>query len=199
MPKKPIDYSKSLIYTIICNTDESLIYVGSTTDFRRRKNDHKTKSITINQDNRRTNSFLYKMIRENGNWDNFTMKPFKEFPCENKIQLLIEEERIRKELNAKLNGYRAYITAEEQVEEKKEYNHQRWINITQEEKEILNEKKKDWYHQNKEKESLRKKKSYVENKEQIDAQHKAYYEENKEKIALQRKLKKEALALENKI
>ena len=190
MPKTPIDYKKSIIYTIICNTDDSLIYVGSTTDFRRRKNDHKTKSISINQDNRRTNTFLYKMIRDNGGWDNFTITPNKEFPCENKIQLVIEEERIRKELNASLNTYKAIITAEEKQQEAKETNHQIWINITPEEKDKKNERHRESYQRNKEKESLRKKKSYKENKEEIDAKNKAYYEANKEKIALKRKEKR---------
>ena len=42
MPKKPIDYSKGLIYSIVCKTDETLLYIGSTTNFRQRKSSHKS-------------------------------------------------------------------------------------------------------------------------------------------------------------
>jgi hypothetical protein len=85
------DYSKSIIYTI--RTRDNL-YVGSTTNFTDRKYKHK-KSINISE------SKLYKTIRDNGGeWD---MKPYKLFPCENKTELCIEEERIRCELNADLN------------------------------------------------------------------------------------------------
>ena len=37
MPKKPIDYKKALIYNIVCKTDPTILYIGSTTDFRKRK------------------------------------------------------------------------------------------------------------------------------------------------------------------
>ena len=85
------DYSKSIIYTI--RTRDS-VYVGSTTNFINRKHAHKR-----NIKDKETK--LYKTIRDNnGEWD---MKPYKEFPCENKTQLIIEEERIRKELKTDLN------------------------------------------------------------------------------------------------
>ncbi len=46
MPRNEIDYSKTIIYKIVCNdltiTD---CYVGSTTDFKTRKAAHKNKRI----------------------------------------------------------------------------------------------------------------------------------------------------------
>ena len=85
------DYSKSIIYTI--RTGDCL-YVGSTVSYNMRKYRH-----THNISNSNTN--LYNTIRSNnGEWD---MKPLKEFPCENKTQLTIEEERVRREMNADLN------------------------------------------------------------------------------------------------
>ena len=87
------DYSKSIIYTI---RSKDSIYVGSTTDFANRKYQHKS-SIFKNI----RNSNLYKTIRDNGyDWD---MQPYKLFPCENKLELTIEEERVRQELGADLN------------------------------------------------------------------------------------------------
>lgn len=90
------DYSKSIIYTI--RTRDGL-YVGSTTNFINRKYQHK-------QNIKDCERKLYKTIRENdGEWD---MKPYKQFPCESKIQLVIEEERIRCELKADLNQQKCF-------------------------------------------------------------------------------------------
>ena len=42
MPKIPIDYSNCSIYKIEHIEDESLIYVGHTTNFKQRKSNHKS-------------------------------------------------------------------------------------------------------------------------------------------------------------
>jgi len=90
------DYSKSVIYTIRSRHN---IYVGSTVNFRARKNNHKT---LINNENRKAyNIKLYKTIRDNdGEWD---MKAHSIFPCGSKMELTIEEERVRQLLTADLN------------------------------------------------------------------------------------------------
>ena len=41
MPKKPIDYSNCCIYKLEHIENESLIYVGHTTNFKQRKAQHK--------------------------------------------------------------------------------------------------------------------------------------------------------------
>ena len=122
MPKTPIDYSKAVIYSIVCKTDETLLYVGSTTEFTKRKSAHKTDCI--NENSGKHNCPVYVMIRANGGWDNFNMTPVKEFPCNNKIQLVIEEERLRQEMNANLNTLRAYRSLEVHKKEMKEWNEQ---------------------------------------------------------------------------
>jgi len=92
MPRGSVDYQKGLIYTI--RTGDS-VYVGSTTDFRRRKSHHKSNIKNGYQ------TKIYQVIRENNfEWD---MKPYKLFPCNSKMDLEIEEERIRREINADLN------------------------------------------------------------------------------------------------
>jgi hypothetical protein len=88
MTRLPIDYSKGLIYTIIHVNDTSLIYVGSTTDFSKRKYTHKSKCKS-------SQIKLYVMIKDNGGWEMFVMKPYKLFPCNSSIELTIEEERCR--------------------------------------------------------------------------------------------------------
>ena len=117
------DYSKGLIYTI--RTGNSL-YVGSTSNFTKRKYRH---GYCINKLNTQTK--LYNAIRDNGGeWD---MKPYKEYSCETKQQLNIEEERIKCELNADLNMYSCYGIDKEKrkkyLEENKEQikkKHQEW-------------------------------------------------------------------------
>ena len=93
MPRGTVDYSKGLIYTI--KTGDRL-YVGSTTNFRKRKNNH---NCVIYKET--STSKLYQTIRENnGEW---VMKPYHLFPCNSKLELEIEEERVRRELHADLN------------------------------------------------------------------------------------------------
>jgi hypothetical protein len=94
-----VNYSNAVIYTI--RTGDS-VYVGSTCNFKNRKYHHKICIHNDSKNNHIYNCKLYKTIRENDcEW---IMKPYKEFPCENKTQLEIEEERCRVELNADLNS-----------------------------------------------------------------------------------------------
>ena len=94
-------YEDCIIYTI--RSGEGL-YVGSTCNFTQRKWSHKSR---LNNENDKYNNLkLYKTIRENDNeWD---MQPHKLFPCKNKMEMEIEEERCRVELNADLNSKSCY-------------------------------------------------------------------------------------------
>jgi hypothetical protein len=91
------------------------IYVGSTKDFRQRKNSHKfdytTKELKV-----------YQMIREAGGWDKCEMTPIEEYECEGQLQARMREEYWRREYNANMNTLRAYVTEEERIEQKKECN-----------------------------------------------------------------------------
>ena len=92
------DYSKGIIYTI---RSKDNIYVGSTLNFRSRKNKHK--SSLYNENGKEYNIKLYKTIRENeGIWD---MQPYSKYPCNSKLELTIEEEKIRQLLKADLNSH----------------------------------------------------------------------------------------------
>lgn len=97
MPKKPIDFSKNINYTI--RSGDS-IYVGSTTHFVNRKTKHKC-SI-YNENGHEYNYKLYKKIRENkGIWD---MQPHSKYPCNDVVEQTIEEQRICLLLKADLNS-----------------------------------------------------------------------------------------------
>jgi len=119
MPKTPTDYSNSVIYKIEHLEKPELVYVGSTTNFTKRKCKHKYNCN--NQNSKNYNCKLYKMIRENGGFNEFKIMIICEFPCNNKIELIIEEEKHRKELQASLNSYKAFRNNEENIIYKKEY------------------------------------------------------------------------------
>ena len=103
------NYEDCVIYTIRSGDN---LYVGSTCNFTKRKWSHK--NAIINENNKDYNSKVYKTIRENS--DEWDMKPYKIFPCQNKLEMRIEEERCRVELNADLNMQRCY--KEKDIKEK---------------------------------------------------------------------------------
>ena len=91
------DYINSVIYTI---RSKHNIYVGSTTDFKTRKYHHKG---NITNENRNTyNIKLYKTIRDNAG--ELDMQPHSIFPCVSKLELSIEEERVRQLLTSDMNS-----------------------------------------------------------------------------------------------
>jgi hypothetical protein len=152
------DFTKGVIYTI--RTGDS-VYVGSTTNFTRRKCEHKSRLYN-------ENGKVYQKIRENDyEW---SMKPYKEFPCETKLQLEIEEEQIRRKLNADLNS-QSCGTGLSLPEYKKQYKKQYHIDN----KDKLNKKSKQYRTDNKDKMNEYKDKYYNQNKEKIS-------EKNKQKV-----------------
>jgi ubiquitin len=91
------------IYKIICN-DVSItdFYIGSTTCFRRRKNEHKSRY------NKLHNNKIYQIIRDNGGWDNWRMVIIEEIIDTTLIQARIREEYYRVEFGATLNSQSCY-------------------------------------------------------------------------------------------
>ena len=94
MPKLPMNYANTILYKIQHDTNNSLIYVGNTTSFKQRKSLHKRCCERGD-----TSSKLYVMINENGGWASFRMIPIKEYPCKSYHDAVIEEDRIRHEMN----------------------------------------------------------------------------------------------------
>ena len=119
MPKLPMDYSKYCIYKIEHNDDESLVYVGHTTNFDKRKTAHK--SNCKNESERCYNLKVYQMIRENGGWDMFRMREVEKFSCNDKREAERRKIEVMKELKANMNTYRSFLTEEESKEYRKEY------------------------------------------------------------------------------
>jgi hypothetical protein len=180
MPRVAMDFSKTVIYHFVCK-DEMIkcSYVGSTTNFVKRKNCHK--SVCYNEKRHEYNLKLYQTIRENGGWINWDMKPLEEFPCENKTQQVIREQYWIDRLNPELNHCKAY-----QPLERKEYikEYQR-VNA-----EVIRDKQKEYQQVNAEV-IAEKQKAYREtnaeainvwreaNKDKTKTYNKAYYEAKK--------------------
>jgi hypothetical protein len=162
MPKKEMDYSKCVIYKIQHKDNNDLLYVGHTTNFTKRKYQHKCNIST----NDKYNIKLYQMIRENGGWDDFNMIVVKEFPCENKQQATTEEDKIMREMKATMNTNRALKTLIDIYEDKKKY---RIIH-----KEQIKEHKHQYYENNKSFIIEKSKMYYEEHKEQIKDKTKIY-------------------------
>jgi hypothetical protein len=170
MPKIPIDYSKTIIYKIVCNDlNVKDCYVGHTTDMTKRKWGHK--SVCNNEKNKGHNHKIYKIIRENGGWDNWNMLLVEKFPCKDKYDACKREREVYEEIDAKMNTVRPYLTQEEIKQYHKQYDKQYYqIN-----KEYKKEKFKEYNQANKQKISAYKKKYREANKQKIS-------ERNKEKI-----------------
>lgn len=113
------DYSKTIIYEIICNditiTD---CYVGSTVDFNSREQQHK--KSCCDEDDDEHNNKKYVFIRDNGGWDNWTMLEIEKYPCLNKTQSREREQYYYDIRNSTLNSIRPFITDEERTEESRE-------------------------------------------------------------------------------
>jgi hypothetical protein len=161
--------------------------VGSTTAFRQRKNQHKSRCY--NEKNKCYTFKVYQFIRDNGGWDNWEMIQIKSVNVNNKRELEGEERTVIEELNPSLNcsipiiycDRKEYVKdwCEKNKEHKNEYNRQRYY----EKKDDIVKKKREYYEKNKDR-LLQQCKEYREkNKEKIAEYQREYGENNKEKIA----------------
>ena len=98
MPKKNVDFSKTVIYKIQHTEIDELLYVGHTTDFVNRKRGHK--SNCYNDNIGAYNNKLYQTIRQNGGRDAFSMVILKPFPCQNWNKARSEEDKVMREMKA---------------------------------------------------------------------------------------------------
>ena len=123
-----VNYQNTIIYKLCCKDPEiKEIYVGHTTNFKLRNQDHKKRYNNVNS--KEYNNYKYQFIRDNGGYENWKMIKLYDFPCNSKREAEMEEDKIMRELGATLNKQRAYITKEERKEylkkHSKEYNQKR--------------------------------------------------------------------------
>jgi hypothetical protein len=196
MPRKPIDYSNTIIYKLCCN-DPTItdVYVGHTTNWTNRKGTHKNSCNNPNYE--KYNLYVYQFIREHGGWNNWSMIELEKICCVDEKDAAKHERRYFELLGATLNKEVPSRTREEwrednaeKVKEKnKEYRENnvekvREIQKKYREKNVEKIKKytKEYRENNVEKEKERHKKYREENVEKVKEKNKEYRENNVEKV-----------------
>ena len=153
------DYSKTIIYKIINYDVPDLVYVGSTTNLKTRKNQHKNASINSNHNCYHLK--LYENIRNNGGWDCWKVIVICEYPCDNKRQAELEEDHQMMELKANLNTNRASRTIKQWCEDNKEKIALLRKDYYKDNRQTFLENRKQYYEGNKEKINEIKKNIYI--------------------------------------
>jgi hypothetical protein len=171
MPRLPKDYSKTLIYKLVCN-DLSILecYVGHTTDFTRRKSEHKKNCN--NEKRKNYNLKVYKTIRENCGWNNWTMIEVEKYPCIDDNEARAKEREWFEILNSNLN-------TQHPNRSRQEYRADNRDNILIQ--------KKQYREEHKEELAIQQRQYKVDNREKISIQHRQYYEDNRDDILIKQR------------
>lgn len=186
MPRKPIDYSNIHMYKLCCKDPNiELIYVGSTTNWTKRKNNHKCSCN--NPNNKYYNRRVYKTIRENGGWDNFEMIMLEKYPCKDKIEASARERYWFEKLSASLNIAVPGRKNKEYYEDNKDKILEQCKKYREEHKEYIKERSKKNY--NREKSVLRQKLWRIKNSKKNKKQRADYYQRHKVEIEIKKKEK----------
>lgn len=147
-----VNYNNSIIYKLCCkNINIKEIYIGSTSnELRKRKNQHKSDCNNVNRKHYNLN--VYKFIRENGGFSNWSMIEVERYSAIDKLDLHKRERYYIELLNATLNNN------------------------------IPNRSQKEYYKNNKDKLLEKQKEYDLNNKDKKKEQIKEHYEKNKQKI-----------------
>ena len=175
-----VNYSKSIIYKLCCRNPEIVdIYIGSTTNVTKRKQNHKSNCNNVKCND--YNIYVYRFIRANGGFENWDMVLIEEYKdCSNKLELHKRERYWLEKLQASLNTQ----IPNRKIKEYREKN-----------KDKIKEKNKEYKEKNKDK-ILEYYKEYRETnknkiKEKKKEKNKEWREKNKDKIKEKRKEKVE--------
>ena len=133
-------YKKGKIYTIRCRYDDTLIYVGSTIQ---------TLCVRMASHRRAKTCSLYQFVK--GDWDNWYIELYEEYPCDNKSILEKREGEVIR-LIGTINKQIAGRTQKE------------WYEANRDK---IAEYKKEWHEANRDKIAEQKKKQYEVNRDEI--------------------------------
>jgi len=170
------------IYGLRATGTGEIIYVGSTTDLKRREYEHRYNTET---ESRESSYLIYSIIREIGGWTSVEMELLGIFDDENRFQTEREFVDYLKPIG---NNYRPKVSPEERQKQKDEWflNHPNY--------------RKEFYLANREKIIQNVRKNQLDNLERTRQQQKKWREDNREKMAkymrAYRQRKKEAEATE---
>ena len=122
MPKKSIDYNNTIIYRWVCNDlNVKDTYVGSTTDFVRRKWEHKSRCK--NEKDAKYNFRIYRIMRENGGTENWSMVEIEKYPCADAREAQARERYWCEQLNAPSMNSQTPSNAPNTMSETYSYSH----------------------------------------------------------------------------
>ena len=186
MPKTPMDYSKCCIYKIEHIENDNLVYVGHTTNFSKRKGEHKNRCNNENA-NSTYNLKLYQMIRKNGGFEMFKMIEVEKYPCKDRREAGRREDEVMTELKASMNMIRASRTQKQYYEDNKEKITEYHKEYYEDNKVKINEYHKEYCENNKGKIKEYHKEYCEDNRERIEKYKKGYYQDNKEIIKVYHK------------
>lgn len=166
MTRKIINYSNNLIYKIVCS-DVTVkdIYIGHTTNFTKIKTMHKTNCNNINS--KHHNIYVYKIIRENGGWDNWDIILVEAYPCNNGNEAKKQQRYHIETLQSTLNKQIPTRTVREYCEDNKVQISLKAKEYNEANKDHINEKNREYYNFN---------------KDYINEKHREYNEANKEQL-----------------
>jgi hypothetical protein len=149
-------YKRGKIYTIRCRYDDSLIYVGSTINTL-------AKRIGCHRTDKKCS--LYKYV--DGDWKNWYIELYEEYPCNNKQILEKREGEVIREIG-NINNVIAGRTPKEYYQDNREK---------------IAEQRKEYYQDNRDKIAEKKKEYYQANSEIMLEKQKEYKQANSDKIA----------------
>jgi hypothetical protein len=142
MPRLPINYSNTIIYKLVCNNPTITdVYVGHTTDFIRRKTNHKCRCNT--EKNNGYNCYVYQFIRDNGGWDNWSMVEIEKYSCNDIREAEARERHWLETLGATLNMVVPTRTRQEHRQENRDKINEYERKNYYKNREKINEKKKE--------------------------------------------------------
>ena len=119
-----VKYNESIIYKICCrDTEIKEIYIGSTTNFTRRKCEHKY--LCNNPTSNKHHLKVYQFIRDHGSWENWDMVLVETVSCETKLELHKIERKYIEENNSTLNGCIPSRTDKEYTKQYREKNREK--------------------------------------------------------------------------
>ena len=153
MPRKPVDYSNTHFYKIVCKDLNVLpFYIGHSTTLTKRTWSHKHNCKTTSEKD--FNLPVYKFIRDNHGWDNWSVVLIEKGSFQNVFEARKRERELIEELKPSLNTHLPL-----DHNDMKQYKH-------------------DWCLKNRERLCQNKKQYYQENKEKILNNCKKHYQTN---------------------
>ena len=183
MPRKPINYDNACIYKFESNGVN--YYVGSTTNFTRRKSQHKTTCNNPNDKNHHAK--IYKFIRDNGGWDEFKMILIENYKCTDANELRAREQYWFNEFKPTLMNDQCPARTLEQyrLDNKAEISTKR-AKFRQDNKARISTIGAKYYQEKKAEIAIKVAKYKQDNREAIAIKSAKFRIDNKEKIAMQR-------------